>query len=501
MFSRVCNYQVISRVLAAFLLFAGATKFHEFLTIDYNQISLFSLLFGTAETLLAVWLVFGFYPQWSRLVACAAFLVFANVTFSQALAQKASCGCFGRMVVNPWLVFGLDLAVVGLLLYVPGVDTAPRKTPKLLPVMGALATGVILAGCIVGAIRLVPWRDNADPQSPEAHRLLAKVCDEITNNHARYQSVEFRLRRVILSPNVAKEENRTFTDDKGNVTAIVKRSPRVEQSFHYIIRGPDFRREVVAGLGVGSVDSVYRGCALDYTPSANRAVGRDADVAGASSESIDPRCLGFDKPLLSVPDWLYRQKLTSVQLYRENDDEGVEIRALVTVTRGPNVTLDFNWILRFSAHNNYLPIQIEEYYVDGRRSRLGQFTYRRLPGDAAWFLKSLRVTRWPGKPKSTTTDPEEPVAIIEYEIADQPILDKAVPDSAFDFALPKNVSVTLSTKKMNFAHLRSVRTFFDLLADASEEASQIRRKYWPYVLALDLLLLFATFCSRKYIKL
>ena len=49
-------------------------------------------------------------PSWAVALAC--FGLFTCVSVCKALAGHASCGCFGRVPVNPWYTGTLDLAVV-----------------------------------------------------------------------------------------------------------------------------------------------------------------------------------------------------------------------------------------------------------------------------------------------------------------------------------------------------------------------------------------------------
>jgi len=67
------------------------------------------------EILLAVWLIVGFQAAWSRRVAIVTFGVFAGVSLFHAIAGAESCGCFGRMQVNPWLMLAMDVVLVALL--------------------------------------------------------------------------------------------------------------------------------------------------------------------------------------------------------------------------------------------------------------------------------------------------------------------------------------------------------------------------------------------------
>ena len=68
------------------------------------------------ELLLGVALLAGTQPRLTRVLAVGTFAVFAAASFHSGWVGQASCGCFGKAVVNPWLVFGFDVVAVGLLL-------------------------------------------------------------------------------------------------------------------------------------------------------------------------------------------------------------------------------------------------------------------------------------------------------------------------------------------------------------------------------------------------
>lgn len=145
----------IVMTLAGLLLAAAALlKFHEVLTVyipswrergiwESYEFFLFQI---PLEFALGVWIVSGVFRKASWLAATCAYFAFIFVTLTKALTGAESCGCFGRIHVNPWYTLSLiDIPFfVLLLIFRP-------KGEKLLPPpwphpLHALATAVPAIG-------------------------------------------------------------------------------------------------------------------------------------------------------------------------------------------------------------------------------------------------------------------------------------------------------------------------------------------------------------------
>jgi hypothetical protein len=55
-----------------------------------------------AEFALGLWLLVGFKPKLARSVSLICFAMFLIAALFQAGSGKSSCGCFGKVEVNPW---------------------------------------------------------------------------------------------------------------------------------------------------------------------------------------------------------------------------------------------------------------------------------------------------------------------------------------------------------------------------------------------------------------
>ncbi len=64
------------------------------------------------EVLLGLWLCSGKLPRAACALSVIVFLCFAGINLYQGWIGLSSCGCFGRLRVNPWYALTLDLAAV-----------------------------------------------------------------------------------------------------------------------------------------------------------------------------------------------------------------------------------------------------------------------------------------------------------------------------------------------------------------------------------------------------
>jgi hypothetical protein len=152
--SEKCGY-VVRLTASAVLLFAAAMKWQQLRLaghVDGGLLHWPGLIVGLIvfEVLLAGWLLMGTWPGWTRWIPAACFGLFASVALFEALHGAESCGCFGAIKVNPWLTFGFDLTMAGVLAFWPPRAGARRRW--MLPRMA-------LVGCaVLGALGLSLWR-------------------------------------------------------------------------------------------------------------------------------------------------------------------------------------------------------------------------------------------------------------------------------------------------------------------------------------------------------
>ena len=120
--ARPTGYDVIRIALGLLLLVAAGLKGHQLATEPVAETGLltsrwFLIAAVEFELVFGLWLLLGLYPRRTWQVALLCFGGFACVSLSKALSGDSSCGCFGKVPVNPWYTLLLDLAAVAALLY------------------------------------------------------------------------------------------------------------------------------------------------------------------------------------------------------------------------------------------------------------------------------------------------------------------------------------------------------------------------------------------------
>jgi hypothetical protein len=80
------------------------------------------------EVLLGLWLLSGWQLRGARYVAIAFFGILAAASLWLGLAGQSSCGCFGRIEVNPWATFALDSAIFAALAFIPVTPPQALRT-------------------------------------------------------------------------------------------------------------------------------------------------------------------------------------------------------------------------------------------------------------------------------------------------------------------------------------------------------------------------------------
>ena len=112
---------ILAKLLGCFLLLAAILKAHGLFTDPYGQENFLSPLWLQflsieVELLLGLWLLSGMRPRLAWWVTLSFFAILAGMSFLLAWQGQASCGCFGKVEVNPWYTFALDIVIVAIML-------------------------------------------------------------------------------------------------------------------------------------------------------------------------------------------------------------------------------------------------------------------------------------------------------------------------------------------------------------------------------------------------
>jgi hypothetical protein len=144
--------------LAGFvLLAAGILKSYHLLTEpilsrDFWESWEFFLIQIPLELGLGIWLVSGLFRKGAWLVAVLCFGAFICLTLQKGLTGAESCGCFGKVHVNPWItLFAIDVPLfLGLLIFRPiGQKLLPPPWPSTKHFFGVAIPTCLFLGAIV----------------------------------------------------------------------------------------------------------------------------------------------------------------------------------------------------------------------------------------------------------------------------------------------------------------------------------------------------------------
>jgi hypothetical protein len=111
---------------------------------------------ATGEFALGAWFISGIAVLAARWTAAVLFLAFAIISASAALAGATSCGCMGNLTISPWIIFGFDLTVLFLLLFLRfkgAWQPADRFAIRLMLGTGvACSLGVLILSASFGSL-------------------------------------------------------------------------------------------------------------------------------------------------------------------------------------------------------------------------------------------------------------------------------------------------------------------------------------------------------------
>jgi len=139
------------------LIIASVLKIHQLLTEPtiskgFWESWEFFLIQIPLELGLGIWLVCGLFRKAAWVVAVLSFGLFMVVTLQKGLIGAESCGCFGRVEVNPWITLSvIDIPFfLALLIFRPrGYKLLPPPWPSAKHFFGVAIPTFIVIGVIM----------------------------------------------------------------------------------------------------------------------------------------------------------------------------------------------------------------------------------------------------------------------------------------------------------------------------------------------------------------
>lgn len=166
---RIAN-QIITVVTGLVLIVAAVLKIHQLLTEPIISKGFwesweFFLIQIPLELGLGIWLVCGLFRKAAWMLAVLAFGLFILVTLHKGLMGAESCGCFGRVKVNPWITFSaIDIPLfLGLVIFRPkGLKLLPPPWPSARHFFGVAIPTFIAFGIIMPVLIFNKPLDKTD---------------------------------------------------------------------------------------------------------------------------------------------------------------------------------------------------------------------------------------------------------------------------------------------------------------------------------------------------
>ena len=144
---RLTGYDAVRTAVGSLLLTAAGLKGYQLATgpvlgtgmLDSRWVLISAV---ELELLFGLWLLANIWPKPTWAAALACFSLFTCISLYKALSGYPTCGCFGRLPVNPWFTAALDFAAVLSLL---------RWRPAPCRPLCAVAEGCAREGRVDGA--------------------------------------------------------------------------------------------------------------------------------------------------------------------------------------------------------------------------------------------------------------------------------------------------------------------------------------------------------------
>jgi hypothetical protein len=170
--------KVVMFIAGVVLLTATILKSHQLLTEPILSRGFweswhFFLIQIPLELGLSIWLLSALFRKGAWLVALVAFGAFIGFTLHKGLIGAASCGCFGRVHVNPWITLtAIDIPLfLALLVFRPvGYKLLPPPWPSAKHFFSVAIPTLIILGILVPSLAL-----NRPPEKTDTYEILSPM--------------------------------------------------------------------------------------------------------------------------------------------------------------------------------------------------------------------------------------------------------------------------------------------------------------------------------------
>lgn len=234
-------FDVVRTSLGCLLLAAATLKGYELATAPVIESSLFNsrwflILVVETELVLGLWLLSGLFAQVLWWIATIGFSAFASFTLYQALGGAESCGCFGKIQINPWYTFTIDVVAVGALMAFP-----PKAGQLIRQFSGrrlALVASLALFIGVPGGLAMAMY----NPPALNAEELLAAEDGTVVLDPESWIDQPFPLHDHIDTEGQLMQGRWTVVLYKHDCPACQRALPRYEQVAQQWANASDDRR-------------------------------------------------------------------------------------------------------------------------------------------------------------------------------------------------------------------------------------------------------------------
>ena len=292
----------------------------------------------------------------------------------------------------------------------------------------AQVSGIML---LIAGLAFAPRAADSADSSPRD--LLDKVLSGITENYARLHSIQVVIEKTFVDPGVT--ERQVITNElPGGGTVTTVREPRRVQTERMLLRTPDFRSDPVDEAGQTWV--FYKSIWTQYNPEGKQAwVRRPDQMPGLFP--LDPRQFGSLEMRVGLFDRL--KASTVLEATRVDSPEGPRVRLLTEYPPAKGIDRRLRW--EFDPSKNYLPTSIAYLHDDGTINHNFDIAYQEVLPRSAWFLREATFKIFPKK-GAQRGDADGWSGSLTYRTKGEVLVNKTIPDDAFEFALPVGTKVS-----------------------------------------------------------